>query len=208
MLVKATGTRELRSYSLSNLLLSNAGNVIHSVYVFHLPLGPIWVLHTFYLLTTALMLVWYLRWAACRLCAALRPPQHRQVHRADLDKEPPLGRWAGSVDRRQDREIPAVTTRMHPPTPCAAPLKPRLRRSAGPSVAKFCAALPRWRPEVGEEFLHALVDLIAEDPHRVQVVTGKPSCQCCWRVVGPARVGPVACRLIVITSRRWSAARW
>jgi uncharacterized protein with PQ loop repeat len=31
MLVKAARTRELRSYSLSNLLLSNAGNVIHSV---------------------------------------------------------------------------------------------------------------------------------------------------------------------------------
>lgn len=91
MLVKAARTRELRSYSLSNLLLSNAGNIIHSVYVFHLPVGPIWVLHTFYLLTTALMLVWYLRWVACRICAALCPPQHRQIHRADLDRKPPLG---------------------------------------------------------------------------------------------------------------------
>jgi hypothetical protein len=35
--------------------------VIHSVYVFHLPAGPVWVLHSFYVLSTALMLVWYLR---------------------------------------------------------------------------------------------------------------------------------------------------
>jgi hypothetical protein len=33
MLVKAARTRELRSYSLSYLLLSKAGNVVHSVYV-------------------------------------------------------------------------------------------------------------------------------------------------------------------------------
>jgi hypothetical protein len=30
--------------------------------VFHLPAGPIWALHSFYLLSTALMLAWYLRY--------------------------------------------------------------------------------------------------------------------------------------------------
>lgn len=63
MLVKAARTRELGSYSLGNILLSNLGNVIHSVYVFHLPPGPVWVLHTFYLVSTGLMLFWYLRYA-------------------------------------------------------------------------------------------------------------------------------------------------
>ena len=62
MLLKAFRTRDLRSYSLGNMLLANTGNVIHSVYVFHLPAGPIWALHSFYLLTTALMLLWYLRY--------------------------------------------------------------------------------------------------------------------------------------------------
>ena len=62
MLVKAARTKDLSSYSLGNILLSNLGNVVHSVYVFHLPAGPIWVLHTFYLLSTALMLIWYLRY--------------------------------------------------------------------------------------------------------------------------------------------------
>src|SRR5687768_7235816 len=61
MLHKALRTRELSSYSFGNIALANLGNVVHSVYVFHLPPGPIWVLHTFYLASSALMLYWYLR---------------------------------------------------------------------------------------------------------------------------------------------------
>lgn len=66
MVVKAARTKDLRSYSLSNILLSNMGNVIYSMYVFNLPVGPIWALHSFYLATTALMLFWYLRYAVHR----------------------------------------------------------------------------------------------------------------------------------------------
>ena len=62
MLLKAFQTKDLKSYSLGNILLSNVGNVIHSVYVFSLPPGPIWLLHTFHLVTTGLMLVWYVRY--------------------------------------------------------------------------------------------------------------------------------------------------
>ena len=62
MLLKAARSKDLSSYSLGNIVLSNVGNVIHSVYVFHLPPGPIWAMHTFYLVATALMLVWYLRY--------------------------------------------------------------------------------------------------------------------------------------------------
>jgi uncharacterized protein with PQ loop repeat len=61
MLVKAARTKELQSYSLGNMLLTNAGNLVHSVYVFSLPPGPIWAMHSFYVVTTATMLVWYLR---------------------------------------------------------------------------------------------------------------------------------------------------
>jgi uncharacterized protein with PQ loop repeat len=60
MLLKAYRTKDLKSYSLGNILLSNAGNVIHSIYVYNLPPGPIWLLHTFHLVTTGLMLFWYL----------------------------------------------------------------------------------------------------------------------------------------------------
>ena len=62
MLAKAFRTKDLASYSLGNILMSNVGNVIYSIYVFQLPLGPIWFLHSFYLLSTGLMLVWYLRY--------------------------------------------------------------------------------------------------------------------------------------------------
>lgn len=62
MLSKAFRTKDLKSYSLGNILLSNVGNIVHAVYIFNLPPGPIWLLHTFNLVTTALMLIWYLRY--------------------------------------------------------------------------------------------------------------------------------------------------
>ncbi len=64
MLVKAARTKDLSSYSLGQILLANVGNVVHSFYVFDLPAGPVWVLHSFYLVSTGLMLVWYLRYGA------------------------------------------------------------------------------------------------------------------------------------------------
>ena len=62
MLTKAFRTKNLGSYSLVNLLLMNMGNVVHAVYVYSLPPGPIWLLHTFNLASTALMLFWYCRY--------------------------------------------------------------------------------------------------------------------------------------------------
>jgi hypothetical protein len=35
---------------------------VHSVYVAQLPAGPIWALHSFYIVTSALMLVWHLHY--------------------------------------------------------------------------------------------------------------------------------------------------
>ena len=63
MLIKAGRTKDLGSYSLGNIVLANVGNAIYSIYVFSLPPGPVWVLHTFYLTSTALMLMWYVRYA-------------------------------------------------------------------------------------------------------------------------------------------------
>lgn len=62
MLVKAARTKNLASYSLGNLLLTNVANAVHSVYVFNLPAGPIWALHLAYVLASALMLAWWLRY--------------------------------------------------------------------------------------------------------------------------------------------------
>lgn len=76
MLVKAARTKDLSSYSLGNLAITNAGNLVHSVYVFALPFGPIWLLHGFYLVASALMLVWFLRYRAT--WNAPRPAQDAQ----------------------------------------------------------------------------------------------------------------------------------
>ena len=62
MLHKAARTKDLRSYSKEMLAGNTIANVIHAVYVFSLPPGPIWALHTFYLVTTALMLYLYIRY--------------------------------------------------------------------------------------------------------------------------------------------------
>jgi uncharacterized protein with PQ loop repeat len=64
MLVKAARTKDLSSYSLGNLAITNVGNLVHSVYVFSLPVGPIWFLHAFYLIASALMLAWFVRYRA------------------------------------------------------------------------------------------------------------------------------------------------
>jgi uncharacterized protein with PQ loop repeat len=71
MLTKAFRTRNLASYSLGNMMMSNVGNIIYSIYVFQLPPGPIWFLHSYNLLSTGLMLVWYLKYEGLPL--RLRP---------------------------------------------------------------------------------------------------------------------------------------
>lgn len=62
MLRKAARTRDLASYSLSYLAMTNLANAVHSLYVFNLPVGPIWLLHCFYIVASALMLIWFLRY--------------------------------------------------------------------------------------------------------------------------------------------------
>ncbi len=64
MLWKAYQTKDMHSYSWINILLANAGNLIYWLYIVSLPLGPIWVLHTFYTVTSILMLTMYLRFCS------------------------------------------------------------------------------------------------------------------------------------------------
>lgn len=66
MLYKAARTRDLGSYSLGNILLANVGNGFYAIYVFRMPVGPIWALHGFYTLSSALMLFWYWRYEVSR----------------------------------------------------------------------------------------------------------------------------------------------
>jgi hypothetical protein len=60
MLVKAARTKDLGSYSVGNLVLANLGNLVYAVYVFSLPAGPIWALHSFYTVSSFAMLVMWL----------------------------------------------------------------------------------------------------------------------------------------------------
>jgi len=62
MLIRAFRTKDLRSYSAANLVLANLGNAFHWLYIAYLPFGPIWFLHSFYTLVSAMMLFWYLRY--------------------------------------------------------------------------------------------------------------------------------------------------
>jgi uncharacterized protein with PQ loop repeat len=62
MLFKAFKTKNLKSYSPVNIVLSNVGNCLYWLYVVSLPVGPIWFLHGFSTLSTLLMLVFYLRY--------------------------------------------------------------------------------------------------------------------------------------------------
>jgi len=90
MLVKAARTKDLSSYSLGNLAITNAGNAVHSVYVFSLPVGPIWFLHTFYLVASALMLIWFYRFRAGR---------HGSQNRHETSVEPGSERQVPVVSR-------------------------------------------------------------------------------------------------------------
>ena len=67
MLTKAARTHDLTSYSAGNLVLANVGNAVYSIYVFSLPAGPIWALHSFYLLSSLAMLA---MWVGYRRRAA------------------------------------------------------------------------------------------------------------------------------------------
>lgn len=58
MLVKACRTSDVRSYSVTHIVLSNVGTAFRWVLILGLPAGPLWILHSFYTITTAVMLIW------------------------------------------------------------------------------------------------------------------------------------------------------
>jgi hypothetical protein len=80
MLVRARRTRDLASYSLGNIALSNLGNALNSIYIFTLPVGPIWALHSFHVITTGLMLAWYMRYGSRRVHRNTHAPLRDELH--------------------------------------------------------------------------------------------------------------------------------
>ena len=59
MPVKAWRTKDLRSYSLGQIVLNNIGNLFYWLYVISLPFGPIYFMHGFFTLVSLLMLIGY-----------------------------------------------------------------------------------------------------------------------------------------------------
>jgi hypothetical protein len=66
MLVKAWRTKDLRSYSLGQIVLNNVGNLLYWLYIISLPFGPIYFMHGFFTLVSLLMLVWYFLYQSAR----------------------------------------------------------------------------------------------------------------------------------------------
>ena len=106
MLRKALRTRDVSSYSLSSMAMINAANAVYSLYVFSLPLGPIWALHTFYVVSCAIMLVLCLRDRLLRerLGAARRTASTPSI---DAEQRMPRGTATGHPLARIQLEIVA-----------------------------------------------------------------------------------------------------
>ncbi|MCB0173046.1 MAG: hypothetical protein KDJ97_21140 [Anaerolineae bacterium] len=67
MLWKVYRTHDVRSYSWLNVLMINIGNLIYWLYVSTMPFGPIWVLHTFYTVSSGVLLTLFVRFHTGRL---------------------------------------------------------------------------------------------------------------------------------------------
>ena len=105
MLVKAFRTRDLRSYSAGNLVVANVGNVVHSLYVFTLPAGPLWLLHSFYVVSSALMLFWWWRYRS------------RHPVRSQVSREPVIHAVLRSVTRYRKTTDMAASWNRRPTGP-------------------------------------------------------------------------------------------
>jgi len=66
MLMKAFKTKDVGSYSLGQIVLSVAGNLMYWLYVLSLPVGPIWFLQGFFTISDILMLLCYVRYQIVR----------------------------------------------------------------------------------------------------------------------------------------------
>ena len=92
--------------------MANVGNLFYSFYVFNLPPGPIWVLHTFYLASSALMLLW-----SC----AMRPSADST--RSTDTKESAMRTNQRAHRDRDHRRRPGRPRHRVPPPAARAPLR-------------------------------------------------------------------------------------
>jgi uncharacterized protein with PQ loop repeat len=114
MLVKAARTKDLGSYSVGNLVLANLGNLVYAVYVFSLPAGPIWALHSFYLVSSFAMLVMWLNYRR-RLRVPLRRSSSRGVSMRSGAVEPPVSSSrtdGGATAQNASRQMALSSTKV------------------------------------------------------------------------------------------------
>lgn len=79
MAVKAWRTKDLRSYSLGQMVLNNVGNLFYWLYVISLPFGPIYIMHGFFTLVSALMLIWYFTYRTPKVTKMAGAAEFEQV---------------------------------------------------------------------------------------------------------------------------------
>src|SRR5262245_3494110 len=161
MLVKAYRSRDLGSYSLGNIALANLGNAVHAVYVYSLPPGPIWLLHTFYLVSSALMLSWYLRYGLRQPAqsAAARMGGSPDAKRAGADHVKPVAEVSGHVLLTPPAQAGAIAGRAvrrarephRSPSRCGcAPTSPAPARSSSrPEPGTPCSTMSARRRSPG-----------------------------------------------------------
>lgn len=122
MLVKAAKTHDLKSYSDINIALGNIGNLFHWVYIFQLPFGPIWFLHGFYTISSALMCLWYYRYEGISLGLRNRKKptwlRRREVNRGGAPMKRTTPDWKRWVDSVRLRCYPPQPNKFHYPSPC------------------------------------------------------------------------------------------
>jgi uncharacterized protein with PQ loop repeat len=98
MLIKTWRTHDVDSYSMTSLLLNNVGNLVYWIYVISLPVGPIYILHSFYTIATILMLIWYFLY---RRHPGVKQSIERNMKRITQTMEIPVLSIAHSQEMRQ-----------------------------------------------------------------------------------------------------------
>ena len=101
MLLKAFMTKDLKSYSLGHIALSNSGNAIYWLYVVSLPVGPIWYLQGFFTMADMLMLFCYIRYQMAKGSGRAVNGMPRIGLKVGLSRLKPV---AGLVQKYADRD--------------------------------------------------------------------------------------------------------
>ncbi len=140
MVGKALRTHDVGSYSLGSIGMINAANVVYSLYVFSLPFGPIWMLHSFYLIASAIMLVLCVRArrrpAPARIAASVvrRSGDGRASEAQATTRKPRSPVGSRSAVLSEVTSAPGGPSSSHPSIASTAAGSPSISASTAPSL--------------------------------------------------------------------------